>query len=102
MLRKRTNVKFPGPGANGGVQAGLEEGIGRVGKRAPAPFFVEPSSPHRSCQPASPWWEIQGGCNNGPGGSFIGYPGFSTACLQEKIGLYSDTAGERPSLCCGR
>src|ERR1700678_2529395 len=87
--------EIPGAGGERRAVKGAEEGIGRVGKRAPAPFFVEPSSPHRSCQPASPWWEIQGGCNNGPGGSFIGYPGFSTACLQKKIRLYSDTAGER-------
>ena len=42
----------------------------------PAPFFVEPSSPRRSCQPATPCWETQGDCNNGSDGSFIGVRGF--------------------------
>jgi hypothetical protein len=45
----------------------------------PAPFFVEPSSPHRSHQPAMPSSDTQHGRSHGSAGSFWRYRGFSTA-----------------------
>src|ERR1700678_1305863 len=87
--------EIPGAGGERRAVKGAEEGIGRVGKRAPAPFFVEPSSPHRSCQPAAPCWETRGGSNNGPDGYLSGYAGFSTALSPGAFNETLTIAGER-------